>query len=1246
MAIQLATEQDNAAPVASTAVGALWVAATYSVFSLIWIVTSDRVLEILATDHASFAKLQTYKGSVFVVVTALLIYALVKRQLKALVLAKNQETRVAELLRDANAGQQLALNAAQLGSWSYNLVDDTILCDERAALHFGVGPITPAATFFSALHPDDRPRALLGRQSMLYGEPCPQVEYRFRQSGGGYRWIAINATVIHPDAGQRELQAIGTSKDITIRRASDEALRASEALLKIATDNTGVGLVVLDKERRYTFVNRAYTLILGTSENIIGKSPQEVLKDGYENQIKSRLDRAYAGERVTYELFGLTDPSRRYSTVYDPRKDEAGNVTGVTITIFEITELRRSEEALRQTERDLNRAQAVAHTGSWRSNQITGERSWSKETYRIYNVPFETPVTLSMILDPVHPEDKERLRIAWRDALRGEPYNLNHRIIVDGKVKWLHQRAELECSADGRVLMVFGTVQDITEAKRFEDALRASEGRFRGIYERALANILLVGWDGTVESANPAFCNLVGYTEDELRGRHFQTLIDPDDRNVEVERRRQLRAGEIPYFMSESRYLHKNGQPVWVRKIVSTLPGESGKPASVFALSIDETEARKSAEALRTSERRLKLVMAATGEGVWDWLVKSDVVQHNAQWCQLLGLDDDHLEHTLQNFLDLIHIDDRASVLANVAACLRGDKPYFSEYRIRRANGEYIWTQDRGNVVERAADGQALRMVGSMVNITERKVAEERQAKLVADLQRSEAEARQQKALQQSIFESTPDGMALTDLDRKVIHINPAFTEIFGYKLGDLHGLPSRTYYATQDDCDLVGRHIAAGKNGDVNQPLNCLRKSGEVFPVQMTGAKLLGADGTVIGYLGVYRDITQELKRDRALREKQRLEALGRVTGGVAHDFNNLLTVISGNIQLVDMNLKDERMKRYLAEAYRATEMGARLNQRLMTFARQRQLEPVTLNLNTLINALLDLVRRSIGESIRVKTNLTANPANVLVDASEMESAILNLALNARDAMPDGGCLLLESRNVEIDGENASAFAGLPSGPYIYLAVSDTGLGMMPEVMSRAFEPFFTTKDEGKGTGLGLTTIHGFVRQSGGNVTLYSELGHGTTVNIYLPSLVGLAPRTIDIIPGDAPSRGRGETILVVEDNPAVRRVTCDRLITLGYAVVEAENGTDALALANGGTPIDLVFSDIIMPGGISGFELAKRLRANHPELKLLLTSGFPEGIARVETPGEEKLPILRKPYSQEDLARSIATSLANKIT
>jgi PAS domain S-box-containing protein len=513
---------------------------------------------------------------------------------------------------------------------------------------------------------------------------------------------------------------------------------------------------------------------------------------------------------------------------------------------------------------------------------------------------------------------------------------------------------------------------------------------------------------------------------------------------------------------------------------------------------------------------------------------------------------------------------------------------------------------------------------------------------LVSDIKRSEADARHQQLLFQSVFQSTPDGLVLVDFDRKVVNINPGFSQIFGYTIEDLRGHSSECLYQAEVDYDTVSAHIEAGLIGPILNAVHCVRKNGEVFPIQMTVSELVSPSGAVLGHLGVIRDVAIEQKREGALREKQRIEALGRLTGGIAHDFNNLLTVISGNLQLVRMDPDPERRMRYLAESELAIDMGARLNQRLMTFANQRNLDPVPVDLNDLLNGMLDLVQRSIGEKIYMTANLAASLPVVRLDASEMESALLNLALNARDAMENGGELSIGTSNVHIDALDISQ-GDLEPGKYVQLVVTDTGAGMSEEVLSRAFEPFFTTKSDGKGTGLGLTTIHGFIKQSGGFVRLASKPGHGTSVSIYLPSLE--TENNIGSSPGKLQSkaRGSGEFILLVEDNPAVRRVTMERLQVLGYRVIESASGFEALDVISRGKPIDLVFSDIVMPGGVSGFELAKRLSQTRPELRVLLTSGFPDELARQEAPDLKRRVVLRKPYSQDELARAMSEALEN---
>jgi signal transduction histidine kinase/CheY-like chemotaxis protein len=374
---------------------------------------------------------------------------------------------------------------------------------------------------------------------------------------------------------------------------------------------------------------------------------------------------------------------------------------------------------------------------------------------------------------------------------------------------------------------------------------------------------------------------------------------------------------------------------------------------------------------------------------------------------------------------------------------------------------------------------------------------------------------------------------------------------------------------------------------------------------------------------------------------QAQRMEAYGQLTGGVAHDFNNLLTIVTGNLELLASEVKDKKAQMLLRRATDAAEMGARLTSRLLTFARRRQLEPVVLNLNKQVVGMTELLHRTLGETTALTTNLDAGLWATRADPSEIENAVLNLAINARDAMPNGGRLIIGTSNVTFDGAGAPGDDSPGPGAYVRLSVTDTGMGMPPDVLKRAFEPFFTTKEIGRGTGLGLSTIYGFAHQSGGHASIYSEMGQGTTVNIYLPRAEGDAK---DLFAGQSeavPLSENDEVIMVVEDNPEVREVTLQRVEGLGYVVEEADSAPSAIQCLQCGNKVDLVFSDIVMAGGQSGYDLGRWIRANRPEIKVLLTSGFAAEMAAGGREGTDEFKVLRKPYDRGELARALKEAL-----
>jgi len=517
---------------------------------------------------------------------------------------------------------------------------------------------------------------------------------------------------------------------------------------------------------------------------------------------------------------------------------------------------------------------------------------------------------------------------------------------------------------------------------------------------------------------------------------------------------------------------------------------------------------------------------------------------------------------------------------------------------------------------------------------------------IIHDLsERHETADLREQTLMQSIFNHLPDAVLIVDRAGTISLCNPAVARIFGYAPEELIGQTTTLLY--QDAAET--RRVRAikedldGREEPAQVSVTFRRKSGETFPAETAISVLRDERNDPAGYLLLSRDVSRLVAQEEALRKSQRLEAIGQLTGGIAHDFNNLLTIITGNHELLEMELEDSGQRDLLSRANNAALMGARLTNRLLTFARRRKLEPAELDLNEQVLAMAELLRRTLGESVVLGTLLAPGLWRVRADPGEIENAVLNLAINARDAMPAGGKLIIETSNVVLDATDVAAEVGLAAGEYVRLAVSDTGAGMSHEVLARAFEPFFTTKEPGKGTGLGLSVIYGFVRQSGGHVTASSALGKGTTVTLYLPRVDAGAVETIaPARPASSAPMAR-EIILLVEDNAEVRAVTARRLRHLGYRVIEAESGARAIEILNAGRKIDLVFSDVVMPG-MSGFELAHWLASHQPSVPVLLASGFAEDVARAGEPPASGLEILRKPYSGAEMAQALRRAIDNR--
>ncbi len=514
-----------------------------------------------------------------------------------------------------------------------------------------------------------------------------------------------------------------------------------------------------------------------------------------------------------------------------------------------------------------------------------------------------------------------------------------------------------------------------------------------------------------------------------------------------------------------------------------------------------------------------------------------------------------------------------------------------------------------------------------------------------ARLAASEATQRQLAEQMRAAFDSVTQGIALFDEDANLSRWNRSFKAHLD--------LPDRLLGSGVAYAD-IARHVAdAAKTPFLESPDQIeLGRSGRRFSGPVVYERTMD-DGRTFemrrsgmtdgGFVLTLTDFTERMRAERAARDAQRIQAMGQLTGGIAHDFNNLLTVILGNLELARGKVSGEGAIKHLERANWAAKRGASLTQQLLAFARRQPLAPMPIDLSAALPELASLLRRTLGEQIDIRVIDTAGLWPAMADPAQVESALLNLALNARDSMPTGGRLTIEVANKVLDADYSARHTEVTPGDYVMLAVSDTGVGMAPEVVARAFEPFFTTKEAGKGTGLGLAMVLGFAKQSGGHVKIYSEPGHGTTVRLYLPRAIGvsIADRTRTSAPLDLP-RG-GAAILLLEDDASVREVAAGMLRDLGYRVLEAEDGADALRVfgtSDGG--IDLLLADVVLPGGMKGNEVARRLQAIRPDLRVLFMSGYTENAIVHHGRLDDGVQLIGKPFTREVLARKVAEVLA----
>jgi two-component system, cell cycle sensor histidine kinase and response regulator CckA len=752
--------------------------------------------------------------------------------------------------------------------------------------------------------------------------------------------------------------------------------------------------------------------------------------------------------------------------------------------------------------------------------------------------------------------------------------------------------------------------QEIANRRQAELGRQDTEEQLHSSIEQIGIGVGLITLDGRWLRVNRALAEFLESSPDELVGLPAESRTYPDDVASDREASRLLLAGESRSYTMEKRYVSVSGRVVWALVNVALATGSETQPAH-FITTVQDITDRKAAEAaLEEREERYRLLIQVSVQSVRGWDLATDKMEWDRGTVPPLDYQWGDVAETTDWWYQRIHPDDRERVVASLdQAIAAGERTWSQDYRFRRADGRYAMVADRGAILADST-GRPFRVVASLVDLSD------------AD--------RQRRQLQQAM-DVLPFGVWLLDPHGRVLLTNAASQELWGKPTEAAEALAAaRACWASTGELlrleDWAGwRAILRGETV-LGQEILINAVDGARKTIRSSAVPMRGAEGELIGGVVISEDVTDERAREQAerqqseqLQQTQRMEAVGRLAGGIAHDFNNLLTGILSYSDLILQELRPSDPLREDVEQIRdAAQRAAGLTRQLLAFSRRQ------LSLNLTVTELEPMFRRLLGPEVTLETHLDPDLGNIVVDPGQLEQVLLNLILNARDAMRAGGQVSLSTMNAELNGE-----------AYVAIRVSDTGVGMEEEIQPRIFEPFFTTKHTGAGRGLGLSTVYGIVEQSGGRISVESVPGQGATFTIYFPRHWGVEP-AIGTATQQMPQVGT-ETLLLVEDEAAVRSSVRRLLEWHGYTVLEARNGAEALRVYEAHSEdIDLVLTDVVMPE-MGGHELIERLRQRHPELRVLFMSGYAERALTHDGSVPSGTGYLEKPFTVETLMRRL---------
>ncbi len=975
---------------------------------------------------------------------------------------------------------------------------------------------------------------------------------------------------------------------------------------------------------------------------------------------------AYADQELTLYRHGR--PEQVWMNLdYSPVLDEAGRPAGVIAIVVETTQRVMAERRVRESEARfralVNATSDVVYRMS--PNLTEMQQLGGRGVTAGADVP-----GIAWMDEYLLPEDRPAISDAVQRAIatRGV-FQLEHRVKrLDGSIGWISSRAIPLTDDQGRIVEWFGAASDITERRNSEEILRANRDELRRVNEilsesertlrdresdlarvQKIARVAGVnvdlrnGFDSGRRS--PEYLDIHG-----LRPGAVDTHDDwvrrlhPEDRDQAVQHFLATVNGADLHYSSEYRIVRPNdGQVRWIACEAQIERDEQGQPLRLIGAHMDITDRTLARQLLRESEARFRLI--ANSAPVPMWVSKLDGTRSfaNQAYLDFLGLE--YQQALVFDWREILHPDDQSRIVKESVAGEASLRPFVLEARYRRSDGAWRWMRSESQPRWDPA-GNHIGFIGVAHDVTAAKQAEadlrrlnetleQRIGERTAQLETNEAQLR-------SIFETSNQYQALLDLAGNIIYANRTALEGIKAAAAEIVGKPFRDspwFAATAGAREAVGAGFAEVAGGaSVRTEMRLQLPIGERY-FDFAMRPVVDRRGAVAGVLAEAIDVTERRQAEEALRQSQKMEAVGQLTGGVAHDFNNLLTIVrSATDFLRRRDLSEERRRRYIDAISDTVDRASKLTGQLLAFARRQPLAPQVFDVGLQVESIARLIRPLVGSRIQIGLEIRDPECFAVADVAQFETSLINLAVNGRDAMNGEGQISISVGKTQAIPSSATSAAR--SGQFIAISVRDTGSGIPPDRLTAIFEPFYTTKEVGKGTGLGLSQTLGFAKQSGGEIVVASLPGEGATFTIYLPQAEAPAADGADAAAGhrETATGGRGHRILVVEDNEDVGRFSTELLQDMGYATRRVDNARQALALiAADPSSFDLVFSDVIMPG-MNGVELAGIIREQYPGLPVVLTSGYSSVLADNAHQGFD---LIQKPYSVEALSRTLRKAI-----